>query len=340
MPRKRLLISWWDRQISIWAIPSRRLHTAHKQESLEPNSIEGQRLVAKIILTGDESITSVSLTSQGSLLAVSTIVSTKVFHILPRKNGTLKVQKLATPSSITHSGAKIIRFSYDSKWLCLVPPSDSIRLYRLRPQDLESGQISALFLNKVIKLDRFRRPETRLKPDHGTLGNYHRSINRLDFSADSNILVVSDLSGYLDTWVLEGNEDLLQASISLDAKSQKSSSSSDSDSSSDSSFESDEESPPNIIYGQHWIRNPCGSLLPKLPGPPLVLSFRPSASTSDPSITLPPADTFTPPATRHTPHPHSHSPSERRRPAPGYHRWQPRSRIPHPHRPVERLVAP
>ena len=298
VPEKRLVISWWDRQINIWAITKRRRHHARKQEFSELPNSQGRRLIAKVMLTGDESITSVTVTSTGNLLAVSTIASTKIFQLIPRKDGTMKVQKIATPPSIAQIGAKIAQFSPDSKWLCLVLPSDKIRLYRLDPHSL-TPSLSKTF----VKLNRLSRPEARLNPENGTLGKYHRTVTHVAFSADSNLLAVSDLSGYLDTWLLEGGEDLTQALESLEASSQKSSSSSDSES--DHSSDSDEQTSSTIIYGQQWIRNPAASLLPKLPGQPLVLSFRPS--TGDSNTNIHSTGRTTPPATRHTPQPHSHA---------------------------------
>ncbi|KAK4691936.1 U3 small nucleolar RNA-associated protein 4, partial [Lecanoromycetidae sp. Uapishka_2] len=118
------------------------------------------------------------------------------------------------------------------------------------------------------------------------------------FSGDSRILAVADIAGYIDTWVLEGHEDLTQEE---DQPIQKERSPASSDSECDS--ESDEENHPIIIYGQHWIRNPSASLLIKLPAAPLVFSFRPSSKTATKASTN---GVIAPHPTRHTPHPHSH----------------------------------
>ena len=301
------MISWWDHEISIWAIPRQRIDEVRTRPTPEPHATHGRRLVAKVVLTGDESITSVTVASTGKLLAVSTIASTKLFHILPRKDGTLKMRKIAIPSSIAHSAAKLLQFSPDSKWLCLVLLADKVNVYRLDPVESRDPRKSPTLGTKPVRLDRTPRPETRMKPENGSLGDYHRSINVIAFSADSNILAVSDLSGYLDSWVLEGHEDLMQVPSSVEISANdnsKSEAASPSDSS--SSVDSDEEeNSPTIIYGQHWIRNPSTSILPKLPSPALVLSFRPSTTTL--SSTLGVNGMPTPPATRQTPHPHSHA---------------------------------
>jgi U3 small nucleolar RNA-associated protein 4 len=91
-------------------------------------------------------------------------------------------------------------------------------------------------------------------------------------------LVTSDLSGFLDSWVLEGHEDPTAPAVDIipnkSANPDTNASSSDDDSSDD-----DEED--YTFYGQHWATNPSAHLLPQLPSSPLILTFRPSP-TSDP----------------------------------------------------------
>ena len=152
-------------------------------------------------------------------------------------------------------------------------------------------------LSKAVELRRIQRERVKQTLQHGSLGNYDRTIIRIAFSDDSRILVVGDLSGYLDSWVLEGHEDLTQE-LGDDARDVRSSSTSSSDDS------DDEEKRPAVILGQHWIRNPAATLLPKLPSAPLVLSFRPSTPSSNPPATVNGNTAVHP--TRHNPHPHSH----------------------------------
>lgn len=159
----------------------------------------------------------------------------------------------------------------------------------------QSSKNGIRIISKAIDLKRIHRERGKQSLQHGSLGNYDRTIIRVAFSDDSRILVVGDLSGYLDSWVLEGHEDLTQ-DADTDVQDERSSSSSDDDESSD-------EEQPTVILGQHWIRNPAATLLPKLPSAPLILSFRPSVPSSTPPMTN--GNTAVHP-TRHNPHPHSH----------------------------------
>jgi U3 small nucleolar RNA-associated protein 4 len=82
--------------------------------------------------------------------------------------------------------------------------------------------------------------------------------------------VTSDLSGVLDSWTLEGDEDLtLGDDQTADNSGESPATESDDD---------DDESHPTLIFGQRWISNPSAMALPKLPSTPAVLSFRPAGS--------------------------------------------------------------
>ncbi len=118
-----------------------------------------------------------------------------------------------------------------------------------------------------MSLKRLSRDPIETQLHSGPLRNYLRSINRIAFSADGTLLAVGDLAGYLDTWVLQGSEDLAEKAHE-DMTLVLPSAGSDDES-------ADEGIHLKPIPGQHWIRNPAGSLIPRLPGTALVLSFRP-----------------------------------------------------------------
>jgi len=176
-----------------------------------------------------------------------------------------------------------------------VDTHNSVRVFKILAEQTSKHGIR--LLPKAVELKRIHRERVKQTLQHGSLGNHDRTIIRIAFSDDSRILVVGDLSGYLDSWVLEGHEDLTQ-DIDEDAGDARSSlTSSDDDS-------EDEEKHPVVVLGQHWIRNPAATLLPKLPSAPIILSFRPAepSSTSPPTVN---GNTTVHP-TRHNPHPHSH----------------------------------
>jgi len=230
------------------------------------------------------------------MLVVATTAELKFFR-LRQKRGSFKVQKLEAPSEMIKAGARSIHVSPDNRWLAILRTDNSVELRRMIENDNPKKGFE--FLAKTVKLKRLPRDPTNTNYQHGTLGGYNRSISRLSFSADGRILAVADISGYLDTWVLEGHEDLTQKADRI-LGSTKVTASSDGDSSDE---DSDAEDQTNIILGQHWIRNPSASLLIKLPAAPLVMSFRPASTQFTPAVTngnlgLNP--------TRHTPNPHSH----------------------------------
>lgn len=126
-----------------------------------------------------------------------------------------------------------------------------------------------------------------------------RSVSRVAFSADSRILTVGDLCGYLDSWVLEEHEDLKSRGDEADDASNSSGSS---DGSSDDGT-ADEHDQRGVLLGRRWIRNAAAPLIPQLPAAPLILSFRSlkkriASDKSDDSTVVRPI--------RHPPYPRSH----------------------------------
>lgn len=235
----------------------------------------------------------VDISSDGRVLVACTVSKVKIFYLNHKEDSKVKVSKFEAPRTMTERGARMVKFSPDGKWLLLIDFKNDVQLYRL--VKIEESKKRPLFRPKAIPLRRFSRHPIQRKVQYGSLGNYERSINRVAFSADSRILVTGDLSGYLDSWVLEGHEDLTQED-DQNPEAAESSESSDGES-------VDEERNPNVILGQHWIRNPAALLIPKLPMTPLVLSFRPSRRNDAFKVTN--GNTAIHP-TRQNPHPHSH----------------------------------
>lgn len=163
---------------------------------------------------------------------------------------------------------------------------------------MDRNKSSPSFLQTSMELKRLHRDTSNTKAKDASLGTYNRSINRITFSADSRILAVSDISGFLDTWVIEGHEDLTQTNEEelnpVNATEQSESSDEE---------DSEEENSRTTIFGERWIRNPAASMLTKLPAAPLVLAFRPSTTQTTGLLTNGNIGVH---PTRHNPHPHSH----------------------------------
>ncbi|KAE8446310.1 hypothetical protein EG329_012057 [Mollisiaceae sp. DMI_Dod_QoI] len=292
---KRLMMSWWDREVQIWRF-SKQSKVLPTEESEDEAAVKGRKLVAKILIKGEANITSATLSTDGSLLVVATTTDIKMFLLRPRKvedGEGLRISKITLSTNISF-GARLIQISPDGKWLCIVRPDSHVALARILNTTSASSGITVH--PQLFKLSRLnRRIEKHILL--GGLGTYDRSISQIAFSSDSSILAVSDLAGYIDTFVLLGHEDLTQPILDEDAEA-ASSESSDAESDSDE----DEEAKLKLIFGQHWTRNPSVSLLPKLPSPPVLLSFRPGINDAQKSLT----NGVSPHPTRNTPNPVPH----------------------------------
>ncbi|KAG4025809.1 hypothetical protein MFRU_050g00260 [Monilinia fructicola] len=286
--RKRLMMSWWDREIHIWRI--NRFSDSINGDDPEVAAVN-RKLVAKILVKGESNITSATLNSAGNLLAVSTVAEIKLFRLKARKpeeGEGLKVSTVSVPLSFS-SGARLIQFSPDGNWLSIIRDDSSIAVARIIQDHASPSSFNIIpQLSRLSRLDR-NISKTKLL---GGLGAYERTVTQVAFSSDSRILVVSDLAGFVDTWVLEGIEDLTQK---LEEAQEDDASDDDSEDGSDV----EGEKKPKLIYGQHWTQNPSATRIPKLPAAPVVLSFRPSTRPAQ-------INGATPPATRNNPNPVSH----------------------------------
>lgn len=312
-PKKRYLVSWWDHEISVWYIPRSHSKEKDREQHLQDEGPEGRKLVAKIALKvglvlrtsnsrindlsqGEEGITSVDLSPDGLMLVVSTMADMKFFHLKQRSGG-IKVQKLEAPTELSSTGARSIHISPDNKWLAIHRTDNSVQLHRITKNDGHKRGVQ--IFPKAVHLRRLHRDAINGNYQYGTLGEYNRSISRLAFSADGRILAVADISGFIDTWVLEGQEDLTLPEHSVSERKKINAASDNENSDEDSDTEDDS----NVIFGQRWIRNPTATLLIRLPAAPLILSFRPMSV--QPTSALTNGNLGVHP-TRHTPHPHSH----------------------------------
>lgn len=283
----RLLVSWWDQCISIWRIA--------KSESVDL-STEPQptrKLVCKIELNSKDNIRDVAISQDGRVVAVCTSTQLKVFQMRRGADTDgLDVRKVEVPKSLSQSGGRLLEFSPDGKWLAAITPDNEVHLARLAPEPSKRKQTR--ILDKVAELERDVRKSTA----QTGFKEYERTIMRLAFSPDSSVFVAGDVSGHIDSWVLEGHDDPTAPAIDVARDAPKNAGDG---SDSDSSDDDDEE---YVFFGQHWASNPASHLLPKLDSTPLVLSFRPQRKDphGDEVVNGNPGVH----STRHNPHARSH----------------------------------
>jgi U3 small nucleolar RNA-associated protein 4 len=268
--------------------------TEHMPEIQSP-----RKLLAKINLNTKSKVRTVSISTDGRILAAATSSEIKIFQLQRRiDNETLRIKKIHLPKTLATSGARLVQFSPDGKWLTAITLDSEVCIARVSPNPDRPKALQVL--PKVVELERRHRT-----PERSPFKDYDRSITRAAFAADSSVFVVSDLAGYLDSWVLEGHEDVTAPAVDLPQDNfQADSSDAGSDAAESSSDDSDDEGTA-VFYGQHWTDNPSGHLLPRLEAPALVLSFRPPGNQQASSQPLVNGNPGVHP-TRSNPHARSH----------------------------------
>ncbi|KAL4887767.1 WD40-repeat-containing domain protein [Aspergillus ambiguus] len=261
-PSSRLVMSFWDREASIWRV-SRGPASVHENP-------DGQRhrLVGKVLIQGEENITSAMLSSDGKILVVATISNVKVFSVRRRKGdekGALRIQKLDAPEALSDDGARVVTISPDNRWICIVRPNSGIYLARIQPAS--SSQEKPQVLSKLIEVKRPSRHSRFEKASHGTLGGYEKTVRCAVFSENSKILAVGDISGCVDTWILG------DARIPSKAATNSDNDAGSDDDSSDGVEESTDE-------GECWRLAAADSPISRLKSGIVFLSFRPENKAS------------------------------------------------------------
>ncbi|KAG6007030.1 hypothetical protein E4U54_000073 [Claviceps lovelessii] len=281
--KARFIVSWWEREVHIWVL---RKSAADLQESANEaneglNLNQNRKLLKTIVVKGDSNISSATINQEGTLLFVSTATDVKAFqlhHHDPVKASDVKLTTMNLPAKLSQLGASHVKLSPNGRWLCVIQEGSRVFMACVDSCHVESS--SAAPSVKLQRLSRLRRHIPRYVLNGG-LGTYDRNITQVAFSADSQMVAVADLAGYIDTWILHGHEQALQnggghaATMADDAA--------DGASDGDSSSSSEEEDNTNADSPDVWVRNPNAKLLPKLPTSPVVLSFSdhvPAAGTS------------------------------------------------------------
>ncbi|CAH0048319.1 unnamed protein product [Clonostachys solani] len=260
--KARFVISWWEREVHVWIL--RKSANDIINSGSEGSDIsQNRKLLKTIVVRGDSNISDASINEDGTLLVVSSSTDVKAFqlqHNNPVKPSDVQLSSIELPSSLTRLGASQIQLSPNGSWVCLVQEG-----HRVTVAEIQSTEGKFNFSSdRIGHLRRLGRHIPRYV-QNGGLGSYDRTITNIAFSADSKMLAVADLAGYIDTWISldQGDESLNGTGEPAD----------DSASGSESeSEESGDESSGNGL-SLRWVRNPNARLLPKLPSAPAVLSF-------------------------------------------------------------------
>lgn len=265
-PRARLIVGWWEREVHIWRL-QRPLKDIVNASGVDAEVSKNRKLLARILVKGEANITSVSISSDGSLLVVATASDVKVFHLQPKseaKKDELKITKIDVPEKVSAFGATGVKISPDGQWVCLVQEGSRVALVKVvLGSDETEGQPT--IDTQAIKLNRVKRDIPKHTAFSG-LGQYDRSITQIAFSPDTKMLAVADMQGFVDTWIRGSHP-----GVEVDGEAD--------DESDDSDSESEEGTPK---APKEWTRNPNAALLPKLRNSPTLLSFSDHIPTDGP----------------------------------------------------------
>ncbi|KAK2008919.1 WD40 repeat-like protein [Colletotrichum eremochloae] len=268
-PSARMVVSWWDREIHIWKLQSSfdGLYDGNAAE-LDSNLEKNRKLLKTILVKGESNITSAAITPDGSFLVAATGTDVKAFHLQhqnPTRPSDVKLASVAVPKPLAAHGAAKVVLSPNGGWLTAVQDGSKVLVAKVT-RDGDNGTVT---IQKPRYVNRLRRniPKNQAL---GGLGNYERSITQLAFSPDGRMLASADLAGYMDTWVLQSAEEGANGNAA---------SASDSDDDDDDDESSKEDNAASTA-DERWVRNPRAALLPKLPAPPVVLSFSDETTTT------------------------------------------------------------
>ena len=260
---RRLIIAWWERTLCIWHV--RQVdNISMEQNEEDPEGAKGRptKLVAKIQVSGAESISHADISADGKLLFISSVAGLKAFRLGSIRASKLRVRRLSLPEEAAGDGARYVKVSPDQRWLSVTRSNNTLHLFKLGIGS--SGNEVQLSLSQSLSR-KLRHDTTMLGKAQTPLGSYLSTICEMKFSPDSTTLVVGDLAGYLDSWILQYKR---HPRLRIENGSRGSS-----ETSSNDSEETDNEE--STLDEQHWVRSPPSSILPRLPNAPLVLAFQP-----------------------------------------------------------------
>lgn len=252
--KARLVVSWWEKSVSIYKIA--RQNTL---EALNNDNFRVRQIVAKVHIDGDDSIRHVAISPAGNILAVATSSAVKVFQLKRRSMDTemLAVRRLVVPNDL--GGARLLAISPDANWLAIVNTENELKIARF---DVVPGKPKLLRL--LGSTQEMEKPANL--NEEGAFQPFDQTVTKLVISADSTAIVLGTLSGFMHSWILNGEYDADAEAVEKQSRGNEPQDSDDSD--------DDEEE--IVFYGQRWLINTAPAL-PRIDAAPLVMLFRPPA---------------------------------------------------------------
>lgn len=207
-PDKRLLTMWQEQTVKIWYVGELQ-RFGDESSQLVAVPTQGKKLVCSMTLASDENVTSASLSSDGTLLVVSTIAETKLFKLTQVASNkkkdrgmplAYKVKKLAS-HDLDEQGARqvtLVERNGSVKLLVVSPESDLI-LYGLKKDD-ETGEYELDLDSDPVELQ-VRNSELKEEGrSKSTSLNYLDSISHVSVSPNGRFVSASRFSGVIDLY--------------------------------------------------------------------------------------------------------------------------------------------
>lgn len=181
----------------------------------------------------------------------------------------LQITDVKLPRQITDNGARNVSLSPDLRWMSIIRPGNEAYLAKLSVTDTDAGK-DVQINPRLLRLQRSSgRTQTLRGINHGTLGEYDRTIRTVTFSSDSKLFATGDLAGFVDSWALEDVSDQPTKNIANGTSS--------SDDESSSSDDDDDDSVEKELDGQRWK---LLGAIPCLHSGVIFMSFRPATKST------------------------------------------------------------
>ncbi len=196
-PETRYIVMYQDQVVKIW-----RLNKSNAEGTGEEES--GKKLIAKLNISDEENVTSVTLSPSGDVLAVATNAMTKLFHLLPIKDGkALKVTKLQSPL-LESQGARIVKFDKSGNKLYLVSPENELFIYLMDDTGIRKLEVEGENENDDEYVTE-KEPYTvhLVSPKVKSPLPHFKNINHLIISKDNEYFAISRLCGTVDIFKID-----------------------------------------------------------------------------------------------------------------------------------------
>ena len=175
----KYVLLWTDQTVKIWKID---------EYSDNDNDEKGKKLVAKLTLGNEENIVYAAISEDGSKLAVSTLVETKLFGLSPSEtaDGRFKLEIEKLESALSDLGAYLLRF-LDNKLIMITPESDVI-VYNIESKSFKEIETSTT--TSKPKLDYYNNiNQLTVSGKHFAIARWNGQVDLCDITGKSHQLI-------------------------------------------------------------------------------------------------------------------------------------------------------